>query len=359
MKSKPLALIASALAIVPCFGLYACTSVPPETNGGKSTAATKLEAQVTGVNNTYTNLYNRAINNGGLFTFAQSSAVAAASDKLVLPFNEQTPAAQSTDTTQIIKSIISTLQSDVSISMPSSVAIKSYVLDVFAYTQIASTIVSEEKEGALTQIYSVDYDYDDDFKKNMTNNGFWYPKIPEEISFAGYDEATSKVNIVFKSRTASDRALDRPLFEEVNSEMYYISEDNFGYAQITTRYDIYGNHTETGFDYCNMKDRHMIGMNFDTSGTLTSVYTYNNNEANVLGSISAENRTALSEYMTALQGTFDARTAAWEGQNLAWAEEAQIGAVQKVDDVYSKGKAEEAYKVTFDYELLAKMLGEV
>lgn len=367
MNRKSFIVAAFTLVLASCTALCACGAGQ---SGDNDAGLTGLEMQVKGVKDTYTNIYGRAERNGGLFGVSESvvSTVNKKSGSLIAYAEEsdndtaaegevaadETDKTEISDTSSIISQMVAVAGKQSSLGMPSVQEVKTYVLDVFAYTQIASHIATQKQREAITQIYSVDYAIDEDFQEKMqaSENGWvWRPNIPEVMEIVGYDSLTSKVNIVFEARKPSYKESGIELFERVNSEMYYRSDDDFGYAQITTRYDINGDHTQTGFNYFSMKDRILFEANFSASGSFQNLQG--------MSSIGAAARLEMEELMSQLIEAFESRTETLTQLNLKQAEEEGVGGIVKEGEVYVKQENAEKYDVTFNYEILAKMMGNV
>lgn len=356
-----------------------CACQPNAPTDNSAAAKALLADQVTETEQTYNNLYERSARNGGLFNTTQETAsvlkAISTNGKIYalaeeLEPNENSPEEGSDsdknileeptipDTSIIISQIVDIVKDIAIFDYARPKLLETYVLDVFAYTQIASAIVDTYNEEAFTHVFNVDYDYNDYFIDNFRTSDGWVSKIPEEMSIEGFDKTTSKVNINFKARDAKDNHDETKPFERVNSEMYYNSDDDFGYAQITTRYDNLGNYYESGFNYFSMKDRMMIEICFNANGVIKYATSFDGMHQE--SKISAENRILLQNYFKDLEEIFAARTNAFVQYNLALAEEAEITEVEKESEtVYKKNIAENAVKVEFDYDVLATMMGGV
>lgn len=354
MRKKFFAVAALSLALVPCVCFTACadkgnsTTTPP----AGTNAAARLDSQITATSNTYTNIYGRAERKGGLFaTSSQKSAVTA---KYALADDTVPPEPINvTDTSALIEQLYETVKDGKTYNFQNKSALETYVIDVFAYTQIAQAIVKDEGKQALTKIYSVDYEVTSELYSKMTT-GFWSTKIPEEMSFAGFDENSNKVNILFKAREPKNKENGVNLFEKVNSEMYYLSDDDFGYAQFTYRYDTSGNPAGVGFDYFSMKDKAMLEINTNPDGSINSTFLNG-----VTVNLTLDKRETVKTYFNTLKDAFNARTDEFEQQNLALAVEAGIEGIETETEnekkVYVKANAGTPYHVSFDYSVLEKM----
>lgn len=332
MTKKSIAAAVLALFVAPCVAFCACGGDAPSDGSGGGDAK-ELTAQVQGTKDTYGNIYARAERNGGLFA-EKSVAASATSDRFAAYADE--PSEEELNTDDVIAALLASVrEADRFAGLPSRTAAETYVLDVFAYTQIASSIVTAEGESAFTKIYDVDYTMDDEFDTKMRTSTGWVSNIPEEMSLAGYDEQSGKVNILFKARSVADKKVGREVFESVNSEMYYRSDDDFGYAQITSRYNSAGDLNEIGFNYFSMKDREMLELNFDANGNFTRGF----GAASQIF-LSAAKREEVKDYMTVLTAAFGTRTAALEQRNLACAAEAEL--IEKAEEgaSYTKSRAQ-------------------
>lgn len=365
MKKKAIVAAALSLALTPCICLFACT--PADNNNENNSensnkaAVTKLDSQVTGAKDTYTNIYNRAERNGGLFSTSPQKSASVARYMLADADESDEPAStpdeptvKLPDTTELVSQLYETVKEGNNYNFPIKSALDTYVIDVFAYTQVAQEIINSEEKTALTKTYSVDYDINAKIYENLTT-GFWSTKIPEKMSFAGFDEKSHKVNILFDAREPKNKENNVNSFEKVNSEMYYISNDDFGYAQFTYRYDSQGNHIGTGFDYFSMKDKAMLEINL-VYGEISNVF-YNG----MIIYLNQSKRQTVKTSFEKIENAFTERTYALEQQNLALAKEAGIEGIEtKTQDgktVYVKNEDNNTYKVTFDYSVLKKMLG--
>lgn len=368
MKKKVIAAALLSLAMTPCICLFACTGNGDNGDNGdkgnsgtnqpatvKPEAVAKLNAQVTGTEDTYTNIYGRAERNGGLFAVSAereaSVAKYALTSKAVADAEEETE--NTFDTTALIEQLYLAVKDGKNYNFQNKAALETYVIDVFAYTQIAQAIVSNEENKALTKTYAVDYEVNEEVYENLTS-GLWSTKVPEEISFAGYDEASHKVNIQFSARTPKDKENNVNNFEKVNSEMYYLSDSDFGYAQFTYRYDSDGTFAGMGFDYFSMKEKVMLEINMYSSGKIANIWI---NGSYALPS--TQQKTVIEGYLGNLEKTFTARTAALEQQNLALGVAAGIEGIETKEvngqTVYVKAKTETPHHVSFDYEILKAM----
>lgn len=331
--------------MTPCAVMLGCAK--PQ---GNANAENALGRQVTATEKTYSDIYARAERNGGLFASTDKPSVA--SQSLADVSHEAENAIP--DTSALISEIYLTVK-DITSYAPGFNAgtLTTYVIDIFTYTQIAQAITAEEKNLSLTQTYSVDYEVNEELLSKLSY-GLWTTKIPEEMSFAGFDEQTNKVNILFKARSPKDKQSNVNRFEKVNSEMYYLSDNDFGYAQFTYRYDTDGTHLETGFDFFSMKDKAMLCINADASGRIVNM-AYNGLYTPVYGA----NSERLKPLFDNLEDAFNQRTQFLEQQNLALASEAGIAdiktEVKNGNTVYIKEKSEKSFEASFDYSVLAKM----
>ena len=360
MKTKTIKAAMLSLALVPCLCLFACSDKNGGNNNenGNAEAAQKLESQIKAADNTYKGIYNRAERCGGLFAEStQKSAV-----KFAYAEEGDDVAVSTTDTSALIEKLYKTVQEGNKTPFPNPYALETYAIDLFAYTQISQAIVKTKGKLALTEIYKVDYEVNSEVYENLTT-GFWSTKIPEEMNFAGFDENSKKINITFKARTPSDKENNFDKFEKVNSEMYYISDNDFGYAQFTYRYDNSGNLRETGFDFFSMKDKSMLEINMSPNQVINNV-SYNGMPA--FTGMSAETilnkKSDIIKYFYQLESIFTERTYVLEQQNLALAVEAGVDGIESVNDDSTDGKtkyvkkiSEDAFFADFDYEILEKM----
>lgn len=201
MKNSLKSILFGAVAVCFAFTLTACSPTDSPKNGTNS-----AEQQVARAQSTYNSFYNK---NGGLFSTSQQpkarAVVAASNENLSFDAVREVLQKGYMNSSNFIKNTFN-----------------SYVADIFAYSQVQTSIMDEFGTSALTNVYTLNYD-EVDWTSDTTTYGNWIKQTKLlSASFAGTDLSNGNVYCTQSHRPANNA------LAIANLEYYYNSDGDMG-----------------------------------------------------------------------------------------------------------------------------------